>query len=333
MQYLKLLTEAQAQTIIVKREAETKLGEKISFLSSTNNLEDALGKSTCKFVLLGIPEDLGVQANYGKPGTSQMWSEFLKKFLNIQSNKFIEAASILCLGEIDFSDLYLEAKKNSEINNLRLLVSKIDERVYEYSKKIISSGKIPILIGGGHNNSFPLLKALSAVHANAIDCINIDAHADLRKLEGRHSGNGFSYAHHEGYLKNYFVLGLHENYCSEYLLQQFETNKEFNFITYDELLKSNSDLDQFISKSLNHLKNKSWSLEVDLDSISGFPSSAESQSGFTLDQMRYLITEYSKKSPDYVHFCEGIPGRDAIAAKSLAYLVSDFIKNYSKKVS
>jgi formiminoglutamase len=36
--------------------------------------------------------------------------------------------------------------------------------------------------------------------------INFDAHSDFRILEGRHSGNGFSYAYEEGFLKKYFIL-------------------------------------------------------------------------------------------------------------------------------
>jgi arginase family enzyme len=39
-----------------------------------------------------------------------------------------------------------------------------------------------------------------------INAINFDAHSDFRILEGRHSGNGFSYAYEEGFLKKYFVL-------------------------------------------------------------------------------------------------------------------------------
>jgi formiminoglutamase len=47
-----------------------------------------------------------------------------------------------------------------------------------------------------------------------VNAINFDAHSD-RILEGRHSGNGFSYAYEEGFLKKYFIFGLHENYTSK----------------------------------------------------------------------------------------------------------------------
>jgi formiminoglutamase len=39
-----------------------------------------------------------------------------------------------------------------------------------------------------------------------VNAINFDAHSDFRILEGRHSGNGFSYAYEEGFLKKIFFF-------------------------------------------------------------------------------------------------------------------------------
>lgn len=58
----------------------------------------------------------------------------------------------------------------------------------------------PIAIGGGHNNAYPMLKGYSLAKKEKINAINCDPHADFRALEGRHSGNGFSYAVNDGYL-------------------------------------------------------------------------------------------------------------------------------------
>jgi formiminoglutamase len=57
-----------------------------------------------------------------------------------------------------------------------------------------------------------------------INAINFDAHSDFRILEGRHSGNGFSYAYEEGFLKN-IVFGLHENYTSKSVLDIIKKQK------------------------------------------------------------------------------------------------------------
>lgn len=60
--------------------------------------------------------------------------------------------------------------------------------------EIVSAGVVPIVIGGGHNNSYGMLRGSSKGLNSQVNAINIDPHADFRELEGRHSGNGFSYA-------------------------------------------------------------------------------------------------------------------------------------------
>ena len=69
-------------------------------------------------------------------------------------------------------------------------------------KIIIKAKKIPIIVGGGHNNAYGIIKGSALALNKKINVLNIDAHADFRPLEGRHSGNGFSYAFHEGFIKN-----------------------------------------------------------------------------------------------------------------------------------
>ncbi len=59
------------------------LEKRLQFLPNLEELE----KTSAKFVIFGIPEDIGVRANYGKAGTSNAWQEFLKAFLNVQENQ------------------------------------------------------------------------------------------------------------------------------------------------------------------------------------------------------------------------------------------------------
>lgn len=81
-------------------------------------------------------------------------------------------------------------------------MEKIDAVVAETVKKILSAGKIPITIGGGHNNAFGIIKGASEAFEKPVNVLNIDAHTDLRKLEHRHSGNGFSFALKKGFYRN-----------------------------------------------------------------------------------------------------------------------------------
>lgn len=50
------------------RRFETKLGERLQVLADPNQLEASLQQSSASFVLLGIPEDIGVKANMGIGG-------------------------------------------------------------------------------------------------------------------------------------------------------------------------------------------------------------------------------------------------------------------------
>lgn len=130
MDGLKLYNYRTIEKLVSKREGETRLGEKISFIE---NLEE-ISKSKAKFVLFGIPEDIGIRANHGKPGASKAWEACLNSFLNIQENEFTNAENILLLGEIDCKT---EMQKAANIDNedpnyytkLGDLVEKIDEKV------------------------------------------------------------------------------------------------------------------------------------------------------------------------------------------------------------
>nr|WP_308225039.1 hypothetical protein [Flavobacterium sp. J372] len=55
-------------------------------------------------------------------------------------------------------------------------------------------------------------------------------------LEGRHSGNGFSYAYEEGFLRKYFIFGLHENYCGKGVMETIKkTEGRVKYNTYEQI--------------------------------------------------------------------------------------------------
>ena len=95
------------QTEIATRSGESKLGENLHFLEPAETLMDlkAYQKKGVRFALLGIPESIGVEANFGKCCTENAWPAFLKYFLNIQSNRFLKGNTILCIGHINAQDL------------------------------------------------------------------------------------------------------------------------------------------------------------------------------------------------------------------------------------
>ena len=226
IQHLRIYNKQDVLSLTRIRRFETKLGERLQVLAN-NDIEHSLAMSTAKYVLLGIPEDLGAKGNFGLGGADTLWIPFLQSFLNIQSNDFFDGGEVLLLGHFDFGDIqYLidtTAKGEDEkIEAYRHAVNAIDEEVERLVKTITEHKKIPIVIGGGHNNSYPLIKGAAKgwhkagmIPLTQINCINLDAHADYRPMEGRHSGNAFRYAEEDGYLQKYCVVGLHENYLPQ----------------------------------------------------------------------------------------------------------------------
>ncbi len=54
-----------------------------SVIYTSDDLKTSL-PTAVKFILIGIPEDIGVRANMGRPGAAGAWGEFLKSFLALQ---------------------------------------------------------------------------------------------------------------------------------------------------------------------------------------------------------------------------------------------------------
>lgn len=321
MDSLKIYSPEDLSALISYRDGEVKLGQRVQTVSSP----DEIALSNAQFVLIGIPEDIGVRANQGMAGAATAWQPALKALLNIQSTRFFDGEELLVFGYFDFTD-----PEHQDIPSLQRKVEEIDALVGSLIQKIVILGKTPIVIGGGHNNAYPIMKGTSLALKRSVDVINIDAHADLRPPEGRHSGNGFSYAIKDGFLNHYSIFGLHQNYNNATILNEIEKRPHIHAMFFDDMLKSQQPLSSFWSTLLKQT-DQHPGLEIDLDCIENVLSSAITPSGFSINEIRRLILTSAKEFA-YLHLCEGaaalIDGRqDQTTAKVMAYLVSDFIKS------
>ncbi len=328
---LKIATRDAIDALIAKREGETKLGENVKVVSP-EKWDRELHASSAKYVLLGIPEDIGVRANHGVGGAHTAWEPALKALLNIQSTDLFSGEELLVLGAFDFND-WMEESKDMGVDQLRVMVEQIDEVVAPVIQLIVAAGKKPIVIGGGHNNCFPLLNGASMPMGGSINCINLDAHSDFRIMEGRHSGNGFRYAKEEGFLDKYAIIGLHENYNSQYIVNELTANEDIHYSLYEDIfIWDEFNYREAIDKAIAHCEGKPTGIELDLDCIERTLSSAMTPCGITPLQARHYVTFCGQLvNVAYLHLTEGATqlrdGRtDASTAKLIAYLVSDFIK-------
>ena len=344
--------EKTIRQITRSRYGESKIGDSIICKHPDETIEQFFQRSTARFVIFGIPEDIGVRANYGRPGANTAWKPALENIVNLQENEYLHTQDISILGEVAVADLMEQAanaspKNKFDIERLRKLVEFVDARVVEIMEIIIAANKIPIVIGGGHNNSYPIIKAVNEALRRekktcnkGINVINCDAHADFRSLEGRHSGNSFSYAFEEGILKKYAVLGLHEQYNAANTLQKFKNNPEYLlYKTYEDIfIREKESFAQSMDACIDFCKECYCGIELDLDAITNVPSSARTSCGISPVQARQYVYHCAQKvNPAYLHIAEGAPVLAHIKAdyktgKLISYLICDFIKGYLEKV-
>ena len=349
MNHFKFYSKEDILSLTKVRRFETRIGERVQFLRPEMEWPEVLQESTATYVLLGIPEDFGVKANYGIGGAETAWQSFVSSFLNLQSNDYLTGENILFLGHFDFGDIKFLIENNAynpeeKISAYRHALNIVDEEVENLLKVIASAKKIPIIIGGGHNNAYPIIKGIAKglhkaeiIPLSQINCINLDAHADYNVAEGRHSGNGFRYAEEDGFLGKYCMIGLHENYITQNVLMDIHNNPFLDYISYEEIfIHERKNFIQAVAHATGFTEDCYTGIEIDLDCIENTLSSAITPCGITPLLARKYITFTAQDSKvAYLHICEGATqladGRkNETTGKLISYLVSDFIKELTQ---
>lgn len=349
MKHFKFYSKEDILSLTKVRRFETKIGERLQYLKFDGEWPEDLIHSSAKYVVIGIPEDIGVLANYGVGGTASTWLPFLSSFLNIKSNDFLTGENILLLGHFDFGDLKFlidsyAYNPDELIDAYRHAVNIIDEEVENMLKVIAACNKIPIVIGGGHNNAYPIIKGVAkglaksgAIPLAQINCVNLDAHPDYGVTEGRHSGNAFRYAEEDGYLGKYCIIGVHENNISQGILMDMHNNPFIDYISFEEIfVHERKNFIQAIAHATGFTEGSFTGVELDMDCIENTLSSAVTPSGISALQARqYINFAATDAKVAYLHICEGAThlsdGRkDETTAKLITYLVSDFVKAHAQ---
>lgn len=347
--YIKIYSKLDLERYAQPREGDNKIISNIHVLPNDDpeKLDISLGlahQAKVHYAILGIPEGFGAPANEGRTGQQDAWPAYLSSFLNLQATGVLAKNDVVVVGHVTVSDLQkradqlIEKETKKHLRELRDLVQQLDLRVYQAVKKIASQRLVPIVIGGGHNNAYPIIRGvaealqeLRQMKKPQISVINCDAHAGWRRIQdGRHSGNPFSYAWLDQLLKSYFVVGLDKyNNSTEMIEGMRKQGVGFNF--YDDLMRNKQDLETATLSALAALGDTALGVEVDLDSIVGTPASASRISGPDFDDVRYkfLHTVASSKPTLYLHLSEGAPRWDqngnVIVGKSLALLTAEFL--------
>lgn len=324
-------------SLVRPRHAEEKIGQHVSL--SSGNWQQDLAASDCRFVLLGIAEDIGVRANFGRAGAATAIRPAFESFLNQQENYFLSGKTIFLLGELNVKQLMTEAegllpKNKKDLERLRELTAEVDRLLIPVIEIIIRCNKIPIIIGGGHNNAYGNICGAVKGLGHSVNAINCDPHLDFRAPEGRHSGNGFSYAFEEQQLSKYAVLGMHEQYNNQQALEIFAKNPtQLYYQTFESMfLRGEKNFQKALADCIAYMGPEACGVELDLDAITNVPTSAKTSSGISpLQARQYTYQCGLQLQAAWLHIAEGAPVLSHIKAdnktgKLIAYLITDFMK-------
>lgn len=314
-QLFEFICAVDPQQWVKPRDNETKVGQAIALLSPADSYQAALQSAYDagqRVAIVGVPESIGPRANLGNGGAEDGWEAFLASFLNLQQTPALPLQDLLLVGHIDTSDFMAEAanldpQQPHELLRLRELVALLDTRVKYILTPLFETGFEVILVGGGHNNAYPLLSSLNQVTKQPCGAINLDPHSDFRPREGRHSGNGFSYAYTEGALGFYHVMSLHEGKNSATTLKNL-ADASFRYHSIHHLY------DMQFTEAMRDVTAKAvaWQaplgVEVDVDAIQFAPASAFNTTGVSVAQAFNFVSELATlPEAKYLHLAEAAP--------------------------
>jgi len=123
----------------------------------------------CAIALLGLPDDTGVRLNNGRTGAAggpKAFRAALARYGAADSAvgplpRVFDAGDVMPTGSLE----------------------KTHERVTEATTALLERGLFPIAIGGGHDLTYPFVRAVAAKHPKLAG-IYFDAHLDVRATAG-----------------------------------------------------------------------------------------------------------------------------------------------------
>lgn len=124
----------------------------------------------CQIALLGVPDDTGVGLNHGRLGAAEGPSAFRAALARFGS---AEPVGIAWPGVFDAGDV----EPGDSLDETH-------ERVTAAAGSLLDAGLLPVMIGGGHDLTFPFVRALASRAEASLHGVYFDAHLDVREEMG-----------------------------------------------------------------------------------------------------------------------------------------------------
>lgn len=130
--------------------------------------------------ILGVPEDEGVKRNKGRPGAAEAPTAVRRALYKLSPYHIGSERNITTLSIFDFGNVRVKGSLEDIHGKLESIVG-----------GVLDFGIIPVVIGGGHDITFPNFRAY-AEQSRTAGLINVDSHFDVREpIPRRTSGTSF----------------------------------------------------------------------------------------------------------------------------------------------
>jgi len=219
--------------------------------------ESASTSKKTVIALIGYPWDEGVRRNGGRVGAKEGPAAFRKRLVLSGALENREVGINLCahVELVDFGDIAADDLESAH----KTLQSTV--------LKALDSNFIPFIIGGGNDQSYSNAKALMGKYGGKIKVINIDAHLDVRPVQGGvvHSGTPFRQLIDDVQFQGDFVeFAVQGSQCSgEHALFILGKGGQIRWL---KDLRSTSTVEDHFNNEIQHTPTF---LSFDVDSIRG----------------------------------------------------------------
>lgn len=254
-----------------------------------------VGYDAAQVVILGCPQDIGVQRNRGRPGAAQ-GPTAIRRCLYRLGITGLQHLTICDLGDVDTTgDL-----------------ETIHARQQALVARIIADGKLLISLGGGNDISFPDMAAMAVAAPPPPLAINIDAHYDVRADQPANSGTPYRQLIEAGLIapQRYWVCGVqpfaNAPAYTEYLRTRGATIIELNTARHYGVADTMRSL-----LATSDAGSIGWGFDLDVVQVAEAPGvSAPNPLGMRGDELVALATlagaeprtrliEFSELNPQY----------------------------------
>ena len=131
-----------------------------------------------RVALLGLPDDLGVKLNNGRPGAKDGPRVFRETLSQMGSRYDLDHECLLDVGIYDAGDVVPADGGDAAA------LDETHRRVTDAARALHGEGMIVVGIGGGHDLTFPMVRALSESLGHPVGGVNVDPHLDVRETPG-----------------------------------------------------------------------------------------------------------------------------------------------------